>query len=237
MIKTTRNTNNTSLINDEDIQYIINHDLTSELADVEAQLDNKVSKTGNETIAGVKTFNDDVVIFGDLTVNGTETILNTETINLEDNLIRINYGQTGVPPSILKSGIEVERGDETNYQFLFEESTDLFKIGMVGDLQAVATRDDTMTDQDIPKWDATNSKLTPSGIQAADLTGLTGNVQTQLDNKQNIVSGVSDTEIGYLDGTTSNIQTQLNGKLNDTGDTMNGILTLTNGGTGFRRGV
>jgi hypothetical protein len=42
----------------------------------------------------------------------------------------------------------------------------------------------------------------------ADTTGL----QTALDGKQAIVSGVSSTEIGYLDGVTSAIQTQLNDK-------------------------
>lgn len=42
----------------------------------------------------------------------------------------------------------------------------------------------------------------------SDTTGL----QTALDGKQAIVSGVSDTEIGYLDGVTSAIQTQIDGK-------------------------
>lgn len=39
-------------------------------------------------------------------------------------------------------------------------------------------------------------------------------VTTALGNKQDKVSGVSDTEIGYLDGVTSAIQTQLNAKAN-----------------------
>lgn len=38
-------------------------------------------------------------------------------------------------------------------------------------------------------------------------------VTTALGNKQDKVSGVSDTEIGYLDGVTSSIQTQLNDKV------------------------
>lgn len=42
----------------------------------------------------------------------------------------------------------------------------------------------------------------------SDVTSL----QTSLDAKQDKVSGVSDTEIGYLDGVTSAIQTQINGK-------------------------
>jgi hypothetical protein len=51
----------------------------------------------------------------------------------------------------------------------------------------------------------------------ADISGL----QSALDGKQAIVSGVSDTEIGYLDGVTSAIQTQLNGKV----DEVNGAVT------------
>ena len=42
----------------------------------------------------------------------------------------------------------------------------------------------------------------------SDVTSL----QTSLDGKQAVVSGVSSTEIGYLDGVTSAIQTQIDGK-------------------------
>jgi hypothetical protein len=41
------------------------------------------------------------------------------------------------------------------------------------------------------------------------------------------VSGVTDTEIGYLDGVTSAVQTQLDDKLSKTGGTMTGALTLS----------
>lgn len=42
----------------------------------------------------------------------------------------------------------------------------------------------------------------------------TNTVSIDLSAKQDVVAGVSDTEIGYLDGVTSSIQTQLNGKVN-----------------------
>jgi len=45
------------------------------------------------------------------------------------------------------------------------------------------------------------------------LSGVTSAIQTQLSNKQSVVTGVSDVEIGYLDGVTSPIQTQINSKL------------------------
>lgn len=52
-------------------------------------------------------------------------------------------------------------------------------------------------------------------IEPSQVTGLNtfiGDVQATLPNKQDKVTGVSDTEISYLDGVTSSIQTQLNGK-------------------------
>jgi hypothetical protein len=46
----------------------------------------------------------------------------------------------------------------------------------------------------------------------SDDSSFASTITTSLGNKQDKVSGVSDTEIGYLDGVTSAIQTQLNGK-------------------------
>jgi len=163
-------------------------------------------EVGNDAIV-----NGNLDVVGNLYVSGTETIINTETINLEDNLIRINYGQTGIPPPSLKSGIEVERGDLENYLFVFDESTDLFKVGEgVAGLQAVATRDDTMTANMIPYWNGTDNKFTSSTI----------------DN----------TTLGYLSGATSNIQSQINNltsiKVGKTGtSTITGSLILSGSGT------
>lgn len=53
---------------------------------------------------------------------------------------------------------------------------------------------------------------------------------------QTRVSGVSDTEIGYLDGVTSNIQTQLNAKMSSNGyasNSVNSNITLVSGNKYF----
>jgi hypothetical protein len=49
-----------------------------------------------------------------------------------------------------------------------------------------------------------------SAIELGYLDGVTSAVQTQLNAKQAVVSGVDNTEIGYLNGVTSSIQTQIN---------------------------
>jgi len=51
--------------------------------------------------------------------------------------------------------------------------------------------------------------ITATTEELNNVAGVNSDVQTQLDGKQDVVSGVSDTEIGYLDGVTSNLQTQL----------------------------
>lgn len=59
-----------------------------------------------QTIKGTKTFTDDVVVTGDLTVNGTVTTINTENLVVKDPLITLNDG--GTAASAVNSGIEIE---------------------------------------------------------------------------------------------------------------------------------
>ena len=52
-----------------------------------------------------------------------------------------------------------------------------------------------------------------SATELSYVNGVTSNIQTQLNAKQAVVSGVDDTEIGYLNGVTSGIQTQIDSKI------------------------
>ena len=85
--------------------------------------------------------------------------------------------------------------------------------------------------------DSTVVQLRVSGVSDTEigyLDGVTSAIQTQIGNKQDKVSGVSDTEIGYLDGVTSAIQTQLDAKLPKAGGTMSGEIAMgTNKITGL----
>jgi hypothetical protein len=71
-----------------------------------------------------------------------------------------------------------------------------------------------------------------SGVSSTEigyLDGVTSAIQTQLDAKQAVVSGVSSTEIGYLDGVTSAIQTQIDAKAPTANPTFTGTVTLPTG--------
>lgn len=112
---------------------------------------------GNVTFStpnGAAVFNHNVAIAGTLTVSGSTVTLNTETVLIEDNMIQVNSSQTGTPAPTLIGGIEVNRGDELNYRFVFAEATQTFRIGEQGSLQAVATREDSPVDGGLAVWNA-----------------------------------------------------------------------------------
>lgn len=82
------------------------------------------SQTGILTLGsdGVATFSSGVIITGDLTVQGSQVILNTETLAVEDNIILLNKNVTGSPST--DAGLEIERGDSTNVRLQWDEGED-----------------------------------------------------------------------------------------------------------------
>jgi len=75
------------------------------------------------------TFND-LTVSGNLTVSGTTTTVNTETINLADNIITLNSNEAGTPSQ--NAGIEVERGTSTNVALQWNETTDVWEYTVDG---------------------------------------------------------------------------------------------------------
>lgn len=63
---------------------------------------------------------DDVIVKGNLTVNGTTTHVDSNTVEIGDNILLLNKDETGTPSQ--DAGLEIERGTATNAQFLWKES-------------------------------------------------------------------------------------------------------------------
>jgi hypothetical protein len=80
--------------------------------------------------SGDQTFDDNVIVTGNLTVNGTTTSVNSNTVNIGDNIIVLNSDESGTPSQ--DAGIEVERGTSTNVRFQFKESTDRWQFSNDG---------------------------------------------------------------------------------------------------------
>ena len=65
-----------------------------------------------------------LTVTGDLVVSGTTTTLNTQTLSVEDPLILLSNGASGL--ASVDSGLVVERGNDTNVAFVWDESEDEF---------------------------------------------------------------------------------------------------------------
>ncbi len=85
-----------------------------------------VRTSGTQSVGGAKTFTDDVILSGNLTVNGTTTQVNTETLTVDDNVIVLNNNEAGTPSE--DAGIEVERGSSTNVKLQWDESADVWQF-------------------------------------------------------------------------------------------------------------
>jgi hypothetical protein len=70
--------------------------------------DGNVEMTVTDTIA---TFNGNMRVAGDLTVDGTNTIINTSTLSVEDNIIELNRGISSNAGMPTITGIKANRGE------------------------------------------------------------------------------------------------------------------------------
>lgn len=77
------------------------------------------------TFTGTATTND-LTVSGNLTVSGTTTSINTETLTVNDNVVVLNNNVTGAPTE--DAGIEVERGSSTNVVLRWNETTDAWEL-------------------------------------------------------------------------------------------------------------
>lgn len=132
---------------------------------ISSPIDGELLVYENGTWQNLSTINGDITILGDLYISGTTTTIDVSNLNIGDNLILINSGETSSGVTLLNAGIEVDRGSGINYQFIFNETDDVFKIGEIGALQPVATRQDIPTNTGVAYWDnVTNSFLTSGNI-------------------------------------------------------------------------
>ena len=133
-----------------------------------------------------------LVISGDLTVSGTTTTINTTNVNLADNIIVLNSDATGSASA--DAGIEIERGDDANVQFMWDESEDswdfdTYNLASVGRIYAAGSS--------TPVYSFTSDTNTGIEHAASDAMGL------MVNGIRRVHIGVNGMSIVGLDGSTA----------------------------------
>ena len=69
-----------------------------------------------------------VRVTGDLVVEGQTLNVAAANLNITDNIIKINDGETGAGITLVYSGLEVERGSLSNASLLYDETADTWLV-------------------------------------------------------------------------------------------------------------
>ena len=91
-------------------------------------IDGLNKKIVSPTVTGNATFENNVIVSGDLTVQGTTTTIDTTNTEIKDNIILLNNGEVGAGVTAGTAGFEIDRGSEANVTFLFNDATDKWTI-------------------------------------------------------------------------------------------------------------
>ena len=115
-----------------------------------------------ESITGVKTFNDDVavggniVVTGDLTVNGTTTTIDTANLEVSDKNITVNAGYSGATSGSTGSGLHVNRNQTAGSPpvldlaaLIWDDALLKWKGGLEGSEEVLATEGSSVAQ---PLW-------------------------------------------------------------------------------------
>jgi len=140
-----------------------------------------------------------LVIKGDVTQEGDTFITQAERVEVRDNMILINEGETGAGVTAGFAGIEVDRGTEQNFMFGFNEPDGMFKIGKEGNMFDVALRQPVgdMTDGMFASWDAATKTFKTTNLIPPTLQ---------------LYLGVPEVSIKYLSSDDGSIKFMTNGK-------------------------
>ena len=96
---------------DDQISAISTTAITSGTTNVTAAAASVITTVGGNTELTVT--DDGVRVHGNLTVDGTETIVNTATLSVEDNIIEVNRNVSSNAGTPTISGLQVNRGESS----------------------------------------------------------------------------------------------------------------------------
>jgi len=82
--------------------------------------------TSDDITSSTMTASGNVIVQGNLTVNGTTTTVNSNTVNIADAIMTMNSDETGTPSA--NAGLEIERGTSANASILWNESGNYWQV-------------------------------------------------------------------------------------------------------------
>jgi hypothetical protein len=77
---------------------------------------------------GPPTSGGQVIVTANLIVEGDTLTVEAENLNVKDNIIQLNFGETGAGVSLRYSGVQIDRGTLSAASFFWDENDDSFNL-------------------------------------------------------------------------------------------------------------
>jgi hypothetical protein len=198
--------------------------------------DGNTEVTINDTSA---TFNGNVIVSGDFTVNGTTTTIDSTTLTVEDPLIQLAKNNSGGAANAFDQGLFFNRGSLDNVSFMWDESEDQFAFAVTSGEDGTTAGNITIDSYAALKAGVTTvSDLETGVISAADGTEsatianstgvmtIASSVLTTTDINGGTVDGVTIGGASAGAGTFTNLTVNTDVDITDSGGdgTMDGVI-------------
>ena len=146
--------------------------------DPDGDLTNVVTKTGDQTIDGVKTFIGKIVADCDIIQNGAAYETHAEQVYTTKDYIVLRDGALGGLSVGDFSGLRVNKYDSVNDGHLVMDRDGVARVGDVNDEQPLMTRDESadMTSGNFILWDGVNLKAITSSLGPGSVIKGSGNI-------------------------------------------------------------
>ena len=209
---------------------------------IQTQLDAVESRRAANLVTA--TFTDDVIITGNLIVNGDTTTANSINMVVQDRMLMLANSATGAPAADV--GLLFNRGNQGNAAFFYDESAKTFKLTDTKDpssntslspvtasnldvgIVTAATLNATAITQNGATLDNLIGSNVDGAISTVNDTDLTASRALVSSGSGKIaVSDVTSTELGHLDGVSGAIQTQIDSKISTADSASNDFVTFT----------
>ena len=152
-------------------------------------------------LSGVTTIGaTDLTLAGNLVVNGTTTTVSSTNTTISDTLLELGTGRTGAASG--DSGIVIERGDDDNAFFGWDESADQFQFATTS-ATGSSTGDLTLTDANLKAGTVTYASLSDGTITVTgfvDEDNMASDSATLVPTQQSVKAYV-DTKVSAVDDT------------------------------------
>ena len=187
------------------------------------------------------TIGNNLIVSGNLTVSGTKTIINSNTVNIGDNIIVLNSDEAGTPSQ--NAGIDIERGTSSNRSLLWMEGTDYWQFDgsasvyasrFVGDLAGdvyASNGTSKILEAGTDGTDATFTGTSSNSSNIATTVGATSDAVFYpifVDGNTGSEAPMVDTGLNYNPGTGTMSATNFSGNISGSATTASGVTVTEN---------